>query len=76
MPAVSTVERAFELARSGRCDGVEAIRKQLSVEGYLDARPQICGPSLIRELTTLCRDARAEARRPLTQDRLRGVRPH
>ena len=51
----TAVERAFELARSGRCAGVAQIRLQLKVEGHSGA--QIWGPSLTRQLRALCNAA-------------------
>jgi LmbE family N-acetylglucosaminyl deacetylase len=45
---VSAIERAFELAESGTCRGVEAIRRALNHEGY--AAVQIMGPSLSKQL--------------------------
>jgi hypothetical protein len=46
------VERAFELARSGECESVNAVRKRLKDEGVSAA--QIFGPSLSRQLRELC----------------------
>ena len=48
----TALERAFELARSGSCDGIDAIRRILKSEGYSDA--QVTGPALIRQLRELC----------------------
>jgi hypothetical protein len=46
------VERAFELARSGDCANIAALRKRLKSEGISQA--QIYGPFLIRQLRVLC----------------------
>ena len=46
------LERAFDLARSGTCSGVEDIRKQLRKEGYSVLTLE--GPSLLRQLRELC----------------------
>jgi len=46
------LERAFELAKSGDCAGVQEIRKQLRAEGYAEA--QLYGSSLTRQLRDLC----------------------
>jgi hypothetical protein len=54
----STVERAFELARSGACANLKEIRSRLSREGYLDANVQISGPALARQLGELIQTAR------------------
>ena len=48
----TALERAFDLARSGKCADVAQIRQQLKVEGY--ARDQLTGPALIRQLRDLC----------------------
>jgi hypothetical protein len=49
------LERAFELARSGACAGVQDIRKQLRAEGYAEA--QLYGSALSRQLRDLCLEA-------------------
>jgi hypothetical protein len=46
------IERAFELANSGACAGVQDIRKQLRAEGY--AETQLYGSALSRQLRDLC----------------------
>jgi hypothetical protein len=46
------IERAFELANSGSCAGVQDIRKQLRAEGY--AETQLYGSALSRQLRDLC----------------------
>jgi hypothetical protein len=51
-PNRTSLERAFELARSGDCATVSEIRHRLLVEGY--AADQIDGPHLIRQLRMLC----------------------
>jgi hypothetical protein len=52
------LERAFELAGSGRCDTVSDIRKALSAEGY--STDQLTGSTLFRQLRTLIADAKAK----------------
>lgn len=52
----TTLERAFDLARSGACAGVADIRAQLKAEGY--ALSQLEGRSLARQLRELCQAAR------------------
>ncbi|MEN3974200.1 hypothetical protein [Emcibacter sp. SYSU 3D8] len=49
---LTALERVFELARSGSCDGIDALRKQLKAEGYADT--QITGPTLLKQLRELC----------------------
>lgn len=48
----TTLERAFELARSGLYAGVPELRKQLKDEGY--AMSQVEGPLLTKQLRDLC----------------------
>ena len=55
----TALERAFELARSGECEDVGAIREGLRREGYMLS--QIVGPSLTRQLRALCVEACAAA---------------
>lgn len=54
-----TVERAYELARSGDYVSAADIRKQLSKEGYGDAELQLTGRTITGELRRLCNEARA-----------------
>ena len=49
------LERAFELARSGDCPDIGAIRQTLTKEGY--GTEQLSGPTLIRQLRELCNAA-------------------
>ncbi len=46
------LERAFALASSGTCSGLDDIRRQLRAEGF--PLHSIEGPSLIRQLRELC----------------------
>jgi hypothetical protein len=48
----TTLERAFELARSGKYAGVSELRQQLKAEGY--SPDQLTGPALLRQLRDLC----------------------
>ena len=50
-PNKSALERAFELARSGRYPTVELIRRAISAEGYFQS--QIEGRELTRQLKAL-----------------------
>jgi hypothetical protein len=47
----STLQRAFELARSGRVSSIETIRSTLKREGYDDTN--LAFPHLIRQLRVL-----------------------
>jgi hypothetical protein len=49
------LERAFELARSGRCGRIEDVRTQMRKEGYSSHR--ITGRTLIRQLQALMQAA-------------------
>jgi hypothetical protein len=55
----STIERAFQLAKSGEYADVGAIRQQLTKEGLPDPEGQISGPTLLRQLRQLCANARS-----------------
>lgn len=46
----STLERAFEIARSVEWNGLTALMRQLHAEGYTDARVQCDGPAIRRQL--------------------------
>jgi hypothetical protein len=61
MTQPTTVERAFELARSGSCASVQDIRRRLKSEGYDQVEAHLSGPSLGKQLRRLCEDARKTA---------------
>jgi hypothetical protein len=48
----TTLERGFELARSGAYPGIAEIGAQLKAEGY--SAGQLEGPSLVRQLRGIC----------------------
>ena len=48
----TTLERAFDLARSGDYASVSEIRTKLKSEGY--SLSQLEGPTLLRQLRELC----------------------
>ena len=54
-PDVTAVERAFQLARTGRCASVGRSKLQLKDEGY--SSDQIEGRVLQRQLAQIVRDA-------------------
>jgi hypothetical protein len=54
----SPVERAFQLAKSGKYKGVSEIKQRLKAEGY--ALTQIQGPALLKQLNALAKHARAD----------------
>jgi hypothetical protein len=53
----SVIERAFQLAKSGRCESVAAIREQLLKEDYLNAEA-VRGTALVGRLKTMITAAR------------------
>jgi hypothetical protein len=54
----SIIERAFELARTGRFETMKELEKGLAREGYAKSDPQLHSPSLRKQLITLCRASR------------------
>ena len=61
---VPTVERAYQLAKSGECNGIGQIRERLRAEGYGRADSQISGQTFRSQLKKLCdaaQKAKAEA---------------
>jgi hypothetical protein len=54
----SVVERAFQIAKSGKVANIAALRKQLSEEGYGNAAQALAGRSLANQLTRMITDAR------------------
>jgi hypothetical protein len=53
---VSTLERAFEIARSGQVRGIEELRTALRQEGY--DQTQLHGPTLLGQLRRAVKAAR------------------
>ena len=58
MTTPTTLERAFELARSGSCASVQDIRRRLKSEGFDQVAAHLAGPSLGKQLRRLCEEAR------------------
>lgn len=56
---LSTIERAYQLARSGTCRSVEDIRRKLSAERYDSVQAHLSGASIKRDLIALCKAATA-----------------
>lgn len=63
-PRLSQLERAFDLARSGRFSTVAEIKRKLREEGYMD--DQVEGPLLFGQLNRLMKKAGSPTRRPLS----------
>jgi hypothetical protein len=53
----SSLERAFELARSGSCPTVDILIRTLNSEGYMGS--QVTGKMLRKQLTQLIRTSTA-----------------
>lgn len=51
---LSTIERAYELARDGPCTSLDDIRRQLDRERYASVGAHLSGPTLRRQLRQLC----------------------
>ena len=58
MDRMSQLERAFELAGSGRCATVADIKRKLREEGYMD--DQIEGPQLFGQLNSIMKKTNRE----------------
>ena len=70
----STIERSYQLARSGACAGVEDIRRRLRAGGYADATAQVIAvPAMRKDLTRLCLQAQGKFE-AVQSGRLSGLR--
>ena len=58
MPKPAIIERAYELAGSGRCCGIADIIKELKSENYANVAEHFYGVSIRQALTRICVDAR------------------
>ena len=57
----SIIERAFQIARSGRCASVAQVRTQLASEGYPSAEGVIRGSTLVNRLSVMIMASQAGA---------------
>ena len=57
---ITALERAFQLATSGKCASVKGIRVTLAAEGY--PREQLTGSSLTKQLRELIRSSQGSRR--------------
>ena len=64
---VTALERAFQLARTGKYPTVEEIKRQLRREGYV--ADQVEGPSLVRQLMAIINPRGPMPRGPKGQKR-------
>ncbi|TPG13674.1 hypothetical protein [Sphingomonas oligophenolica] len=53
----STIERAYQLARSGSCGSVDDVRRSLVAEGHDSVLAHLSGPTIRRALAALCKSA-------------------
>ena len=53
----TTLERAFELARSGKFEKLSDLRRSLAAEGF--PAQQVAGPVLYKQLRQLMKTAKA-----------------
>jgi len=61
---LTTIERAYELARSGECATVSEIKLRLKAERFDDVAGQLYGREIISALRRLCDAARLETTNP------------
>ena len=61
------IERAFQLARSGRYPKVEPLIKALKAEGFMGVDAHLHGSSLRKQLRDLCREAHCAVDRELSE---------
>lgn len=55
--SATTLERAFDLARTGKFRNIRALRLQLTKEGFLDVTSHTEGLSIKKQLGQLMRDS-------------------
>lgn len=56
----TTLERAFEMARSGEFDSTKAIARSLGQEGYDQVAAHLSGPAIKKTLALLCIQSRTK----------------
>ncbi|WP_298688506.1 hypothetical protein [uncultured Sphingomonas sp.] len=59
--STNTIERAYQIAKSGRCVELKDVRRQLIQEGYEGVEAHLSGSSIKRELQALIKAARPVA---------------
>lgn len=57
-PDQGTIERAFDIARSGSCETIGEIRIQLAREGHFFSNAHLEGPAIRKQLTACMRAAK------------------
>jgi hypothetical protein len=73
MRAYSTIERAFEIARSPDCTSLDELRSKLTHEGYTDAVAQTSFPFVRKQLQDLMQGRAPSAPRKAERSRKRAV---
>ncbi len=63
----TTLERAYELAREGRCRTVSDIKQALSSEGFERVQDSLYGPTLSAALRKLCQENYVAPDEPTTE---------
>ena len=54
----SVVERAFQIAKSGKIENVSALQAQLAAEGYANSIQALAGRALSNQLMRMITEAR------------------
>jgi hypothetical protein len=54
----SIIERAFQVAKSGKVSDIGQLRKQLAAEGYANAATALTGRSLQQQLSRMITEAK------------------
>lgn len=73
------VEKAFELAKTGKYRGLKDIKAALRAQGYdqYEIPQALLGPSLTRELQNACRAAQGlPSKGPVNRPRTKSKLPH
>jgi transketolase N-terminal domain/subunit len=60
----SALERAFQLAKSGRCASVQDVKRDMKKEGY--SVSQVTGRMLQKQLNALIEEARSNSQNSLS----------
>lgn len=61
MNGLNPVERAFQLAREGKCRDLPDLERRLKREGYSAVSQHLAGRSIRGQISQLMRDASAKA---------------
>lgn len=67
MTTKTTLERAFDLARSGGYSSLQDIRRQLKSEGFDQVEAHLAGPAIGKQLRRLCEEARLKSETAATE---------